>query len=598
MLQVCALYRGLKSNYFGMNAFKMGIFLLLVACSLQVSASTGKITAKETGKKIAVIDLKMANGAYDSAIYLIDQLYPQLSDTSFYNRAYLMDGKLQIYVQTDKLKDAINAGLIGLMYAEKQQDLNLNLILCNDIAYAYQLMQDTAKNIKYAELALQIAQKLNDKTQLNLTYGNLANSYSIYRIHLNRAVELYGLSYQLSKELNDYNGMGAVLSSVGYLYKLKGDYTKAKKYMLKALDIFNDYYFAEGLISTWGKLGNLYTNELKNPNKAIPLLIDAIALAKLKKIEIYNINLHYLLADAYKKAGRYKEAYETQELFFEYEKKNRSAEVKKEVVALDAKYETEKKNLQIGALEENQTAQAKIKWLLLGGIVMALLASLFSYRAFRNKQKYSLVLAAEDKRKELLLQEIHHRVNNNLQIISSLLELQADESNNNVVQEYLQQSQSRIQSLSALHELLHENNTTADVNMKEYLQKVVLFHEDMLHLLTGKVVLETEIATESVPARTAVSIGLIVNELVTNAVKYAFPNERGGKISIKFSQEDSNTCLLTVSDNGVGMADKPSDKGTNLGLNLINILTEQLNGIMNVKSGNGTTFELRFNPAV
>lgn len=598
LLQVC-VYWDLKFKLFSMNVFKGSFFLFLLTWSLKLAAETGKITEKEVEKSIAIIDLKMKAGAYDSAIYLIDQLFPQLSDTSYYTRAELMGDKLQIYILTDRLKDAINAGLIGLAYAEKQQDLNVNVSLYSDLSYAYDQMLDTARAIKYAELALETAKKLTNKHQLLEMYSNLATSYSTYRgVHLNKAIKLYEKAYQLAVELKDYDSMGIALSSVGLIYKVQGDYVKAEKYMLRALDLFNVHDLAEGKITTLGKLGNLYTNDVKNCAKAITMLINAIELAKRNKIEIYNKDLYYLLADAYKKAGRYKEAYETQALFFECEQKNRSAEVKKEVEALNVKYETEKKNLQIEVLEENQRAETKIKWLLIAGILMAVLAALFSYRAYRSKQKYALFVAAEDRRKELLLQEIHHRVNNNLQVISSLLEMQADVSDNAVVQDYLQQSQSRIQSLSALHELLNENNASTDVNMKEYLHKVIRFHEDMLHLLDGRVVLEIDVANQSVAARMAVSIGLIVNELVTNAVKYAFPNERKGKIFIKLVQENQNQCVLTVSDDGVGMADKPSEKGTNLGLNLVHILTEQLNGMMNVKQDNGTVFQFRFNPSI
>ena len=216
-------------------------------------------------------------------------------------------------------------------------------------------------------------------------------------------------------------------------------------------------------------------------------------------------------------------------------------------------------------------------------------------RAYDNKKKLAALLYDEDQRKELLLREVHHRVNNNLQIISSLLTLQANNADNEKLTEYLAQSQNRIQSLAALHELLYDTNSPLEINMQDYINKVLDFHRDVLNTLNNKVTLEAIIESYKFPTKTAVPLALIINELVTNSIKYAFTNASEGVIKIILSKNDiENNWTLTISDNGKGMPHESERRKDSLGLKLVTIMAKQIKATLVSKNDAGTVFNLIF----
>lgn len=203
-------------------------------------------------------------------------------------------------------------------------------------------------------------------------------------------------------------------------------------------------------------------------------------------------------------------------------------------------------------------------------------------------------LKASLKEKEILLQEIHHRVKNNLQIISSLLNLQqgyvAEKETINVLQE----SQNRVLSMAMIHEMLYDSENLSSIDFSEYIQRLI--HALFSSYGTKVNLIELEINVDEIflNIETAVPCGLIISELVSNSLKYAFPEGRQGKLSIDF-HTIKDEFELTVVDNGVGL---PEDfdfrKTESLGLRLINALVSQLDGSIELDKSQGTKFTMRF----
>ena len=232
------------------------------------------------------------------------------------------------------------------------------------------------------------------------------------------------------------------------------------------------------------------------------------------------------------------------------------------------------------------------------GIVLLLLLVLlfFVRRAFSNKKRLADFLATEDQRKEILLQEVHHRINNNLQIISSLLILQANAAEDERLYEYLMQSQNRIQSLAVLHELMYDTGSPLEVDLQQYLDKILDFHRDVLATTRNGISIETHIQPLSLPTKLAVPLALIMNELVTNAIKYAFGDSAEGKISIGFAPEanDPYSWIMTVADNGIGMPPDSEKRKDSLGLKLVNLMTRQIKGQLTSENNGGAVFTMKF----
>jgi two-component sensor histidine kinase/CheY-like chemotaxis protein len=197
--------------------------------------------------------------------------------------------------------------------------------------------------------------------------------------------------------------------------------------------------------------------------------------------------------------------------------------------------------------------------------------------------------------KNILLAEIHHRVKNNLQIIDSLLDLEAARIQDSIALSVLRNSRSRVKSIALVHQVLYQSQDFARVDFKAFLDALMPIMIDSYALHPERTKLIINVADVSLPIAAAVPCALVITELISNALKYAFPNGAQGEISIDVSRAEHDQALLVVSDNGIGIADDVDLKGTaTLGLQLIAILAEQLHGDISIQRAQPTRFELKF----
>jgi PAS domain S-box-containing protein len=205
-----------------------------------------------------------------------------------------------------------------------------------------------------------------------------------------------------------------------------------------------------------------------------------------------------------------------------------------------------------------------------------------------NKIKASL------KDKEVLLKEVHHRVKNNMQIISSLLNLQIDYLNNEDAIDVLKESQNRVKSMAMIHEKLYLSEDLTQINFADYIQNLVsnLFYSYNIKESQIKPIIKIEDVNLNI--ETAIPCGLIINELISNCLKYAFPNQMKGEIIITLKSIEDKFELV-ISDNGIGLPEKINiNKIKTLGLLLVNSLTEQIDGKISIYKKDGTQFKIIF----
>ncbi|MDM8554276.1 histidine kinase dimerization/phosphoacceptor domain -containing protein [Desulfococcaceae bacterium HSG7] len=195
--------------------------------------------------------------------------------------------------------------------------------------------------------------------------------------------------------------------------------------------------------------------------------------------------------------------------------------------------------------------------------------------------------------KEVLLKEIHHRVKNNMQVISSLLNLQANQIEDEHIHGLFKESQNRIRSMAFIHEKLYENSDLAQIEFEDYLYTLAsnIFRS---YLKTGiQFIIEAEDIFLDI--KIAIPCGLLINELISNALKYAFPEGRTGNIYITMCPTDDNDLVITVRDDGIGFPEGIDFRDTDsFGLQLVNMMTEQLSGTIELNSKEGTTFIITF----
>lgn len=199
------------------------------------------------------------------------------------------------------------------------------------------------------------------------------------------------------------------------------------------------------------------------------------------------------------------------------------------------------------------------------------------------------------KEKEVLLREIHHRVKNNLQVMSSLLRLQARYVRPGNPEKLFRAAENRIRSMALVHEKLYASRYLSNLNIDEYVRSLVNTLKASYGISSSKVVFEQDIEAIELDLDTAMPVGFIVTELISNCLMHAFPNGRRGKISISLRALAEDRFVLVVTDDGVGMKGEVDlDNPTSFGLHLVRTLTEQMDGAMELTTGGGTEFRITF----
>jgi len=205
-------------------------------------------------------------------------------------------------------------------------------------------------------------------------------------------------------------------------------------------------------------------------------------------------------------------------------------------------------------------------------------------------------IRASLKEKEILLQEIHHRVKNNMQIIASLLKLQVSNVGDERVTDALIEFRGRVQAMAFVHETLYGSDNLADIDFKTYISKVTSQMFQTFKISMDRIKLEVDAKNITLGIEQGVPLGLITNELVTNSLKYAFPENRSGEIVIRIRAVEKDSIEFIFSDNGIGIPEDLDWRNTDsLGLRLVILLAEdQLDGTVSLDRGKGTHFTVRF----
>lgn len=215
-------------------------------------------------------------------------------------------------------------------------------------------------------------------------------------------------------------------------------------------------------------------------------------------------------------------------------------------------------------------------------------------RDITDQKEYEQAIQKSLKEKEVLLAEIHHRVKNNLAIISGLLEMQIFNSGNEALINELKESQFRIQSIAMVHEKLYQSESFSDVAIDSYINELLEFISDSFDHEDKNITVHQQVEATNLNVNKAIPCGLILNELITNSYKHAFKHRNEGTINISLTEADSQITLL-VQDDGPGLPnDFDISNPSSLGMTLIQTLIDQLDGTLDIESDNGTTFRVEF----
>lgn len=530
-----------------------------------------------------------------------------------------------------RLEDLDYAELVLLSAQEKMPEKESWLLLTN-LGYVYERRGDLSKAFEYATQTLQLGEKYKDKKAMAMAYSDMSNlfwkqgrfdkgvEYGLkslalfeqrglldldfdFTLHVlgNNLVELkryeeallyFQRSAIIGEKYGFYNNLSDTYIALSALYNQIGDFENAEesgKEALKYAELLeNDFMVVRSLLC----LGKM-KNEQKDFESAKLYLERSIRTATDDFGDIYYLGRIYQeLSKAYEGTNNINKSLEAHKKFHELTQQVFNSEADQRIAQLQTEMEVNQKENTISLQMEKLKQQATIQvfTLILTGLMIFFL--FFLYRVFIRRKKYSLLLEKQNKEKEFLLKEIHHRVKNNLETISSLLSLQTAQINNQELQNIMIESQNRVQSMGMIHQNLYQGENMTAIEMKQYFRNLAKYVIDSFDA-TERVTFDCAMDSLELDVDRAIPIGLIVNELITNSLKYAFPHNSQGKITITFSETDSHL-LLKVCDNGVGFDKDKGIKGTGFGSQLVDLLTKQLDGNMTLITTKGTEVFFEF----
>ncbi len=561
--------------------------------------------------------MSIAKGANDNES--IGRLYSVIASWKNFFGAYHKDTVLknsELSVQYLELCD--NPALLGAAYRTLSIDyLNANRINeANKVLFkAVDLYQSIDDPLGEANInrTLSIVSLRSDDHERAIEYGQRAISvFKEHEDHYKHAVTLLNLiaPYRSLGDLDQSQEVAKQCIRIVGEHVPEEIYLLARAYAFKGETSFQQDKLDQSLEESQ-KAFDIVSNAL-GKNRAASYL-EGVANVNMAKGNLIKARDQYLfilenegndgqtitplydkLQECYTKLGDFQESAKYQNLSFTNQRKMLEDKVKNLEEESLAKYESGKKDQAIAAQQTELDQRRRIQTLsYLAGALLALLL-LGVTLSFRRTKRISKQLQIKNDENELLLKEIHHRVKNNLEIVSGLLELQSAQIEDEDIQKAMLASQNRVQAMGILHQKLYQGSNLGSIEMKEYF---INLSEGVLDSFDADQRIKIELAMENLELDidTAVPIGLIVNELLTNALKYAFPENQEGSINIALQEIDQNQLVLKVHDNGVGFDPNTTSKGTGFGSQLVQLLTKQLGGSLQQETVDGTLVTLRLN---
>jgi two-component sensor histidine kinase/Tfp pilus assembly protein PilF len=523
-------------------------------------------------------------------------------------------GKMgMVYYNQGEYENALVHYLRALKLSEEIGNANgVSDNLCN-IGTVYRTQKKYDKALEYQFKALKMDEASGNKYAIASDHTNIGNIYFDAE-NYQKAMIYYPKALKVFEELSDKQNTATVLNNIGGIYFSRKNYTMAIENFNRAIKIYEAEGDKLGIAIDFNNIGEVYADQGKY-DKALDYYKKSLLVATeigAKDIQKYNYNG---LAELSSALNDYKSAFEYHKLYFDVTNELLNSETSSHINEMAIKYETEEKEKENVLLKEENTKQNFLNqhqkeignYLILGLVSVSLVGFTFFSRSRRKeKEKENLEkivsertfeLKNKNKQKELMLQEIHHRVKNNLQLISSLLRLQTNFKGDKEVDEILSNCNNRIKCMAILHDKLCQANDYSEINSLEYFTELTSYVSGNYDNVITNIKTDLNVTPLTLHINKLIPCGLIMNELVSNAYKYAFnESDTDNTIKISFSKNAVNqTYELIISDNGKGLPENfDAEEQGGLGLVIVQSLVEQLDGKISYIRNKGTSVEIIF----
>ncbi len=470
----------------------------------------------------------------------------------------------------------------------------------NNIGLLYRIKKDYAKALDYLNRSLKIKEEVGDSLGLVATYLNIGSCYQ-YLKKYDSALHYAGQTLEMATKLKDVTKITAATGNMGVALLGLGEEEKAVVHLEKALSMLPASGHDEEFFSIYQGLGR-YHRLKGETDKAIAFVNMGLEKAREMQRREQVMQFHIQLAGIYAGREDYQQAFNQYKTADALKDSLLNEENIRQLNELNVLFETEQKEQQIELLQNNviekevtMLKNSKIRNLLLLTIFFLLSIAIvigFSLNQNRKKNKQlaaqKTIIEKQLKEKEVLMHEIHHRVKNNLQIISGLLNLQSRHIDDPNALQAVREGRNRVKSIALIHQQLYQQENITDINLKTYIHELMQSIQQSFRDSGKQIQYHIECPDILLDVEVAVPIGLIVNELITNSYKYAFTEREDGAIGIK-AEKMGVGMRLNIFDNGVGLP--PGFKWKNqksFGMKMIATLIQKLNASMKIESHNGT----------
>lgn len=544
----------------------------------------------EALNNLGVMHFHLAN--FDSCIYYYEASHAQyvaLRDTS--NIIVLEINLSATYKLRGLYEKALGFSLSASRKLEKREP-SAHLAQCyNAIANLYSRIGQPHSALTYHGRSLDVRKQIGDEKNMASSYNNMGNVYLDLEQY-DSAISNYRKSLALKRRYNDKAAQGSSLSNIGEVLVKTGNLGEAKEYFLQALEIRMEFRDKVGEAATRNRLANVhllngdFAAAQRELDRSHDLAVDLGLLEELKTNHEIRIKL-------YEEKGDYKRAFETSQQLLIVKDSLLNQEKTKSIAEMQTRYESLKKEDRIALLEKEGLLQAvelerRQMWILslIVAVILTAIIGVLIYHNFRTVRKNKVHI-------ELLLKELHHRVKNNLQILSSLLSLQSQQLTDDTAIKAVKSSESRINAMALIHRKLYTVDKNRTVDIKEYITELIqyLVYSYGYHEKNFK--LDLEIKEISIDVDKAIPLGLILNELISNAFKHAYENNPNPRLVVNLEYPESHELNIRIQDNGAGMPAVDEKQRKTFGMKIVTTLIKELKGSLNVNNENGTTYNLQ-----
>jgi two-component system, sensor histidine kinase PdtaS len=413
---------------------------------------------------------------------------------------------------------------------------------------------------------------------------------------------IYSLkALKLAQETGDMNSEATSLNEFGFIMKNRLLVDSSMSCYKRAIELWTKTGAEADAVHGMFNLAMLMSHNDFPKKEIIPHYKKIIWLVKEKSIDYPLDQVFFELSSCYFFLGDSLNYYRTRQEYYNafLEKSQRTYDI--EVSNIKEKYENEKYKAQISKVSDELEESEKnlfqkkkengIIYISLGILLILLVVIVLLARKINGANK---VLESKNKEKDTLIQEIHHRVKNNLQFVSSLINMQIHSSKNSAEVDSLNDASRRIRSMALVHEMLYNQDDLKGIEINKYLSELISSINDIVN--SQKIPIRFNIECEVMQFETprAIALGMITSELVSNSIKYAFNGTSVPQIDIRLQKIENDTVLFTVKDNGKGLVADNPNAPEKLGMRLISIFSRQIKGEYSFKNNTGLEYTLLF----